>query len=36
VPRYVGSGSDVAALVNVAATVELPLLPANLPAPPAN
>jgi ABC-2 type transport system ATP-binding protein len=36
VPRYVGSGSDVAAPVGVSATVALPLLPANLPAPPAN
>jgi ABC-2 type transport system ATP-binding protein len=36
VPRYVGSGTDVAALVNVAATVNVPVLPGNLPAPPAN
>jgi len=35
-PRYVGSGSDVAAPVQVAATVALPLLPATLPPPPAN
>jgi hypothetical protein len=35
-PRYVGSGSDTSALVNVTATVGLPLLPSNLPAPPAN
>lgn len=36
VPRYVGSGTDVAALVNVAGTVRVPVLPDNLPAPPAN
>lgn len=36
VPRYVGSGTDIAALVNVAGSVDVPLLPASLPAPPAN
>ncbi|HEV7734637.1 MAG TPA: CocE/NonD family hydrolase [Candidatus Binatia bacterium] len=36
VPRYVGSGTDVAALVNVSGTVRVPVLAANLPAPPAN
>jgi ABC-2 type transport system ATP-binding protein len=35
-PRYVGSGSDLAAPVDVAATVALPLLAPNLPAPAAN
>ena len=33
--RYTGSGTDVAAPVDVSATVGLPLLRANLPAPPA-
>lgn len=36
VPRYVGSGTDLAALVNVGGTIAVPLLPAALPAPPAN
>jgi ABC-2 type transport system ATP-binding protein len=36
VPRYPGSGTDGAALVDVAATVGVPLLPGDLPAPPAN
>lgn len=35
-PRYPASGSDAATPVSVSATVNLPVLPANLPAPPAN
>jgi ABC-2 type transport system ATP-binding protein len=35
-PRYPASGSDAATPVDVAATVNLPLLPPDLPAPPAN
>jgi hypothetical protein len=34
--RYAGSGTDVAALVNVGGSVQVPVLPGNLPAPPAN
>jgi len=36
VARYAGSGSDAAAPVSVEAVIGLPLLPGNLPAPPAN
>src|SRR5690349_3920666 len=35
-PRYPASGSDVATPVDLTATVKLPLLPADLPAPPDN
>lgn len=35
-PRYPGSGSDAATPVSVAAVVNVPLLPPDLPAPPAN
>ncbi len=35
-PRYPASGSDAATPVNVGATVNLPLLPPDLPPPPAN